>query len=868
MQNAEYRLLFADHVHKYFFNDGDLTPRGATALYQVRLDDVDRAVVGESARWGDNQIGRFARIRYMRDPHWLLERDWLLGTYFQNRSDVVLDQFRARGWYPDIDAPVFNVNGSYQHGGEISATGQFSMDATAGTIYYTLDGSDPRLPHASLEDRTGTVILAENVAKRAIVPSGPVSDDWNSDISFNDSAWLSSTGGPGGIGYERSSGYEDLISLDLGDRMYGTNTSCYIRIPFAFSGDLDNFNYMTLNIRYDDGFIAYLNGLEVARRNFSGTPAWNSNALASHGDAEAVNFENINIATFLSQLQQGDNLLAIHGLNTSTTSSDFLISVELVAGERTIINDANIFSPGTIEYVDSFTLGASTQVKARVLSNGVWSALNEAAFSIGPVADNLRITEIMYNPYGPDDTGEPYEEYIELTNIGAETINLNLVKFTNGIDFTFPRFELAPGEYIVVVQDIDAFEAKYGQNVNIAGQYSGRLNNAGERIRLEDAIGQTILDFSYRDGWRSVADGDGFSLTIIDPANTASDSWNDGDSWRASAYIGGSPGEDDSNIIPNPGAVVINELLANSPGNSPDWIELHNTTNASIDIGGWYLSDSGSNLTKYQIAAGTTIPANGYIVFYEDRHFGNPSLASSFALSADGERVYLSSAENGVLTGYRQVEDFGASETGVSFGRYYKPSTGNYNFVAMSENTPGSVNSEPKVGPIVINEIMYNPSWPDGGSYTNEQYEYVELYNISSEPVNLEGWQFTDGIDFAFPEGMPVTIPAGGYLLVVKHPEAFMWRYPSVPADNIVYGLYEGNLSNAGERLELSMGSDVRIDRVSFSDGSHPEDCPGGVDLWPVEADGTGQSLKRRVPSDYGNDPDNWIASAPSPGNN
>ncbi len=146
------------------------------------------------------------------------------------------------------------------------------------------------------------------------------------------------------------------------------------------------------------------------------------------------------------------------------------------------------------------------------------------------------------------------------------------------------------------------------------------------------------------------------------------------------------------------------------------------------------------------------------------------------------------------------MEDFGGSQTGVSFGRYYKPGTGNYNFVPMSENTPGLANAYPKVGPIVINEIMYNPSWPYGGSYTNDQYEYIELYNISSEPVNLQGWQFTDGIDFTFPEDVPVTIPASGYMLVVKHPEAFMWRYPSVPVDSI-FGPYDGNLSNAGERL-------------------------------------------------------------------
>jgi hypothetical protein len=111
-------------------------------------------------------------------------------------------------------------------------------------------------------------------------------------------------------------------------------------------------------------------------------------------------------------------------------------------------------------------------------------------------------------------------------------------------------------------------------------------------------------------------------------------------------------------------------------------------------------------------------------------------------------------------------------------------------------------------------------------------------------------------------------------LLVVKNPEAFAWRYPAVPAEKIL-GPYSGRLNNGGERLELSMPGDVdefgtryyiRVDRVSYSDGFHPEDCPGGVDLWPIEADGGGKSLTRKVLTDYGNDPANWITSTPSPG--
>jgi len=329
--------------------------------------------------------------------------------------------------------------------------------------------------------------------------------------------------------------------------------------------------------------------------------------------------------------------------------------------------------------------------------------------------------------------------------------------------------------------------------------------------------------------------------------------------------------------------VVINEVLAHSHVDAPDWIELHNTTGTSIDIGGWFLSDSSSDLMKYQIDPGTILAPDGYIVFYEDQHFKNmaaPGAYQPFSLSENGERLYLSSADGGLLTGYRQVEDFGGSQTGVSFGRYYKPSTGNYNFVPMSQNTPGSANAYPKVGPIVINEIMYNPSWPEGGSYTNDQYEYIELHNISTEPVALynfdktQPWKFTDGIDFTFPADIPVTIPSGGYLLVVKDPEAFSWRYPDVAVEKI-FGPYDGSLNNAGERLELSMPGDVddygtlyyiRVDRVTYSDGSHPEDSPDGVDHWPTAPDDGLVSLSRVYPQNYGNDPDNWPASAPSPG--
>ncbi|MHC4544246.1 MAG: lamin tail domain-containing protein, partial [Planctomycetota bacterium] len=185
---------------------------------------------------------------------------------------------------------------------------------------------------------------------------------------------------------------------------------------------------------------------------------------------------------------------------------------------------------GTL-YAGPVTLNKSTCVKARVLDGSTWSALNEAIFAIGHVADDLRVTEIMYHPKYTGDPNDPNTEFIELKNIGPGTLYLNLVRFTEGIHFTFPDVELASGGQIVVVKDITAFDDLYDiqtNNINVAGRYTGSLANDGERIKLVDAIGRTILDFDYEDGWCPITDGDGFSLTMIGATDSALYGWDKG----------------------------------------------------------------------------------------------------------------------------------------------------------------------------------------------------------------------------------------------------------------------------------------------------------------------------------------------------
>ena len=884
-RNPDFMLSFADRAYKHLLNDGPLTDENCKVRYTALNDFVRDAVVAESARWGDTCEGLGQPTR-TRDVDFVFAENETLGPGFMTGNrDKFIASLKNEGYYPELEPPQFNLHGGH-FGSPFAVT--LSNPNGSGKIYYTVDGSDPRVPAVSTSTGS-TKLVEESDDKRVLVPVGPISDNWRGGGYSNDSGWTYVSGNPGGVGYERGSGYESYISIDLGAEMYNTQNTCYIRVPFTVeAGQLVGFDSMTLRMRYDDGFIAYINGTPIAWRNFDGVPAWNSAANNTNPDASAKVFEDVDVTAYLGALRADDNILAVHGLNNVDNQSDFLVSVELVAGNSGTASPGGDVAPTAIEYAGPRSLGQSIYIKTRTKSGSSWSPLNEAVFAVGPVAESLRISEIMYHPLETGNPDDPNEEFIELRNIGPNPINLNLVRFTNGIGFTFGDIELGTGEdvYVVVVAKQSAFaDAHPGFSGVIAGEYTGSLDNGGERIELQDALGQTIHNFAYKDGWRGITDGEGFSLTVIDPTNPDPNSWGRKDSWRASASAGGSPGCDDSPAIPNPGAIVINELLAHSHGVAADWIELYNTTDEDIDIGGWYLSDTEIDTKKYKFADGTKIRAYDYLVLYEDANFGeastDPCSITGFGFSENGDNVCLRSAEDGVLTGYREAESFGASQTGVSFGRYFKRSTGSYNFVHTDYNTPGWANAYPEVGPIVINEIMYNPDWPVGGNYSNDRYEYIELRNVTAEPVTLYRfdkalpWKFTEGIEFIFPAWpSAVTIPAGDHIVVVRDLNAFTWRYPAVPAGKI-FGPYTGQLANEGEQVELSMPGDIdefgrrhyiRIDRVGYSDGSHPGDEPGDVDLWPVEADGGGKSLARKVASLYGNDPNNWIPATPSPG--
>ena len=195
--------------------------------------------------------------------------------------------------------------------------------------------------------------------------------------------------------------------------------------------------------------------------------------------------------------------------------------------------------------------GTLYRVRVKMMdATGRWSHWSQPVeFTAGPPLRPppqvrwLRVTEIMYHPLG-----DSAYEFIEIQNIGPEAVDLHGVRFDGGIRFKFadsPDSLLGPGEHVVVVKDRAVFATRYRTAAaRIAGQYKGRLNNAGERIVLAYGAGLTILDFRFSDAWYPSTDGGGYSLVLRDPSDAYAD-LDSAEAWRPSHRLHGSPGESD-----------------------------------------------------------------------------------------------------------------------------------------------------------------------------------------------------------------------------------------------------------------------------------------------------------------------------------
>ena len=279
-------------------------------------------------------------------------------------------------------------------------------------------------------------------------------------------------------------------------------------------------------------------------------------------------------------------------------------------------NGAIEISDSAVAYADPITIDQTMTVKARFYSKSIfggitWSALNEATFSVG--ADKLRITEIMYHPTSPTDaeraagyTSASVFEYIVLTNTGDQPADLAGIQFTNGISFDFDTLSektLAAGATAILVRSRAGFEARYGANHPVIGEYGGKLDDGGERLTLTDAAGQELLSIRYNDKepWPVEADGQGSSLKLS--ASQVDENYSNSGNWTAGAAISGGGGnpqpsglsawqtengvtdllaDDDSDQLAN----IIEYVMATDPkkGNAPG--EYLTTSTGEFEVNG------------------------------------------------------------------------------------------------------------------------------------------------------------------------------------------------------------------------------------------------------------------------------------------
>jgi hypothetical protein len=655
---------------------------------------------------------------------------------------------------------------------------------------------------------------------------------------FDDSGWAVCSGQPGGIGFGRGGDFTLHITSNVQSKMDNINATCLVRIPFYCPIGPEGISVLSLGIQYDGGFVAYINGQEVARRNFpqDQEPAWDSHATDERLDSQAMSFQQINITSYKYLLVTGKNLLAIHAMNSSAQDKDFLTNAELLA-DITLLP----LAPGVQVYSGPIVIQRTTSVMARSLKDRGISGLSKAIFSVGPVRESVRITELMYNPPMDQDL-----EFIELANIADQAVDLAYVSLSGAVRFVFAPIILGPHQRLVLAKDPNRIQALLADKTMILGPYSGALPNKSGDLMLADALGQSIQSIHYEDWWYPITDGKGFSLTAIDPCKPSGPQ-----DWRPSALYGGSPGIDDTDLVIPPGSVVINEVMSNPPEGQPDWIELHNTTDHPIEIGGWYLSDDEDELTKYRIPEGSVIGPHDYLVLYADRSFGK-----AFGLAAAGEQVYLTAGLDGKGIGYCDYASFGPSEQGISLGRYTDPD-GRPILIPLEQPTPGQTNAPYAAGPIIISEIMARP-------YPAPDACYIELANVSDQIVSLydedTGLAWALGIESdtpidqtTLPSDPPLVLRPGACLVVTRDRRIFESRFQISPRTLIV----------ECDGLKLTDTKRLRLLRPTIFGGGQVQWLQ--VDQAPIISTSPDLSLHRTSTS-YGADPANWQHTSPSPG--
>jgi hypothetical protein len=819
-QNAEFRMFFADAAHKGLFNGGAITPEVALERFGRLADEVELGMIAESARWGDMKSAT---------PHdlddWYGRRDYILNDYLVNRSGIYLNQLRAADLYPDTDAPSFNINASYQHGGTINLGDLLTIDAAPGVaIYYTTDGSDPREYGGGAPDAgdiySGAIALNEvTQVKARAYDSG--SGEWS---ALNEAVY-----------------YVDLApDIRITEIMYNPAPATQTEIDAGFA-DADDFEYIEIK-NISAGETLPLGGLRLTdgvQYTFGGV---------SIAPGEYVIVAN-NPAAFQHRYSGFSGTVVGGFVDTTLSNGGEQIRLDSPIGG--IIHDFE-YKDGWYDHTDGE--GFSLTIRDPQGASDLWDQKigwrPSAAIGGTPGYDDVLVDpgSIIINEVLAH-SDAPYSDTIELYNVSAIDVDISgWFLSDSSLDLTsyeIPSMAPIPsGGYAVFYADTDFgggfLLSEHGDDVYLSSNASGA---AGGYRRHVD-FGASPRNVSF--GLHTKTDG-GTDFTLLE------------------ALSFGSP-----NAYPYSEGLVINEVLYHPfdptqaeidagfiNENDFEFVEIYNTSaSETYDLDDYYFSGGigfspgwiASNAdpsghesrTREPGATATwtaTLPAgpDTYEVLVRWDMFDG--LGDERNL--DGRAAYVITHDGGV-TAPLVVDQF---EPDPASPFYMDPS----GWVSLGSYTfDGS-------GQVVMARGTRNPdNWTVAAELKFVSASHSEEV---SDPL-LDSWYESNG---------STTIAPGEYKVIVRNRDAFDLRY-SAPA-GVVLGEYTGALSNNGDEIRLMHSGSpeaaglgyfipfYRIDRADYND----------IAPWPIEGDGAGYSIVRLRPGPgelYGNDPASWSAGA------
>ena len=837
LASPEYRLLFADRIHRHMFApDGALTRETNIARWQKWQAIMDKPIVAESVRWGDyrrdvHNSSEGTYQLYTREGHWLPENARML-TYFTNRPNIVLTQLRAANLYPSVSAPVLS-----QHGGRVARNFGLTMTAS-NAMYYTLDNSDPReygtgaIAAGAITYNGSPVVLTNSVIVKARALFGA---NWSAlaEARFQ-VAELGPTIRITEIMYNPVDGdaYEYLVLKNIGTAAlnlggYSFDGINYVFAPGAviapgativlgsnnnpagwtnrypsltafafFGGNLSN-GGEKVSIKDPDGNIVY--SLDYDDENGWDTAADGRGPSLKVADplADADDPGNWSSAGPVASAVVLNEVFA-----ASSTSSDWVelrnaSGAPINLGGWSITDDGDarkyIF-PGSVSipangylvvWCDSPTNTAPGPHTGFALDRHgeTISLFNAATTRVDVITFGLQLADysVGRTPSGWKlNTPTPNAANIAATT--AATSNLSINEWLantppGGSDWIelFNRSASAP----VALQGIFLGN---GQTVHQLNSLSFIAPQGFVQLFASELAGPDQLDFKLSAAGGSIALYDESAIEIervtYGPQNESVTQGRSPDGTATIATFTGSASPGTNNYVITYTGPRLNEISAEE---FVGYVELYNASGSAFDLSGMRLTSDLNDLTQYVFEPGTTIAANGYFTVIQHDW-----------LNHSGGAVYLLNTNGQVLDSVT----YGFQAPGYSIGRVNGEWQLGYQ-IAGSPTLPAELGS-PNL--LRINEWLAN---------SVDEPDWFELYNPDSKPVLLSGLYATDDpslagrTQFQFP---PLSfIAPKGFVKVIADSD------PSEGPEHATFSLSDG-----GDSLRLLGPSLNIIDSVYF----------------------------------------------------